>query len=113
MSDSVVEIVGKEQFDALMKDSDKLVIADFWAEWCGPCRMIGPVLHDIADKNPAKVVVAKINVDDSANQQLALDYGVRSIPQVTMFKDGAQVDQFVGAIPPDQIMKYVAKHVTL
>ncbi len=113
MSEAVIDVAGKEQFDALMKDADKLVIADFWAEWCGPCRMIGPVLHDIAEKSEGKVIVAKINVDDSANQQLAMDYGVRSIPQVTMFKGGAQVDQFVGAIPPDQIMKYVTKHVTL
>lgn len=111
MSESVIEIVGKDQFDALTKSSDSLVIADFRAERCGPCRMIGPALHNIAEKSEGKVVVAKINVDDSANQSLAMEYGVRSIPQVTMFKWGTQVDQFVGAIPPDQIMKYVEKHI--
>ncbi len=111
MSESVIDIVGEKQFKELISSSDKLIVADFWAERCGPCRMIGPVLHDIADKSEGKVIVAKINVDDTENQQIALDFGVRSIPQVTIFKWGEKVDQFIGAIPPDQIAKYVAKNL--
>ena len=112
MSDAVVEINGKEQLDALISSSEKLVIIDFWAEWCGPCRMLGPVLHEIAEANADNVVVAKVNVDSSDNQPLASEYGVRSIPQVTMFKDGAQVDQFVWALPPDQVQEYVTKYTS-
>lgn len=110
MSESVVNVQWKEQFDTLLKNTDKLVFVDFWAEWCGPCRMLGPALHEVASKNADSVLVAKIDVDDPQNQALAMEFQVRSIPQVTIFKGGSKVDQFVGAIPPDMIMQYVDKH---
>ncbi len=111
MSEAVIDIMWKEQLDALIKNSDGLVVADFWAERCAPCRMIGPTLHDLAEASAGKITIAKVNVDDPSNQQLAMDYSVRSIPLVTIFKGGAQVDQFVGALPPDQIKAYVNKHM--
>lgn len=83
---SVKEITGKDAFAQELADADKLIIVDFWAEWCGPCRMLGPVLHDLAEKYPDQVQLLKINVDSPDNQPLAMEYGVRSIPQVTFFK---------------------------
>lgn len=110
MSDAVVEVVGKDQLDAVIAKWG-LVFVDFRAEWCGPCRMLWPVLHDIAEKNEG-VVVAKVDVDSSENGELSMAYGVRSIPQVTIFKDGVQVDQFVGALPPEQVQTYVDKYIS-
>jgi thioredoxin 1 len=108
MSDKVIDILGKEQLDAIIA-AGGIVIVDFWAEWCGPCRMLGPVLHEIAEANEG-VVVAKINVDAEENGELSMEYGVRSIPQVTLFKDGGKVDQFVGALPPEQVQAYIDKY---
>jgi len=108
MSDSVIDVLGKEQLDGIIA-AGWIVIVDFWAEWCGPCRMLGPVLHDIAEANDG-VVVAKINVDASENGDLSMEYGVRSIPQVNIFKDGAKVEQFVWALPPEQVQEYIDKY---
>lgn len=110
MSDNVIDVVGKEQLDGILS-AGGIVILDFWAERCGPCRMLGPVLHDIAEANDG-VVVAKVDVDQAENGDLSMAYGVRSIPQVTIFKDGEQVDQFVGALPPEQIQAYIDKHTS-
>lgn len=74
--------------------------------------MLGPVLHDLAEKYAGQVQVLKIDVDEDANQQLAMEYGVRSIPQVSIFKGGTQVDQFIGAIPPEQVEAYITKHIS-
>jgi len=72
--------------------------------------MLWPVLHELAEKHADKIIVAKINVDEDDNADLSMEYGVRSIPQVNMFKWGEQVDQFVGALPPEQIEAYIEKH---
>lgn len=104
-------IVGENQFMTEIGSTDKVVLVDFWAEWCGPCRMLGPVLEEIAHEMAEKVTVLKVNVDEDENQALAMKYNVRSIPQVTIFKNGQQVDQFVGAIPKDQVLAYVNKHI--
>ncbi len=108
---SVVEVVGKDQFDQLIQTSDKLLLVDFWASRCGPCRMLAPVLHDIAEKYPEKVQIVKINVDEDDNAELAMQFEVRSIPQVTLFSGGKQVDQFIGVLPPEQVEAYVTKHI--
>lgn len=113
MSDTVVEVTWKAQFDALVTSPDhagKVVFVDFRAAWCGPCRMLGPVLHDLADKHADKMLVVKVDVDNPANQELAMAFAVRSIPQVTLFKDGKAIDQFIGALPPDQVEAYLTKH---
>jgi thioredoxin 1 len=79
------EIIGKEMFDAHIAASDKLVLVDFWAERCGPCRMLKPVLHEITDARD-DVELLTINVDAAENGDLSMEYSVRSIPQVTMIK---------------------------
>lgn len=105
-----IDIVGPEALAAAIA-SEKITIVDFWAEWCGPCRMLAPVLHAIADKYADTVQLAKIDVDVEANQSLAMQYAVSSIPQVTFFKAGEKIDQFVGVQPQDAIEAMIQKYL--
>jgi thioredoxin 1 len=84
-------------FDAEVLKSDKPVLVDFWAEWCGPCRMVGPLVEELAKEYDGKAVIGKLNVDH--NPQTAITYGIRNIPAILYFKDGKVVDRQVGAVP--------------
>ena len=103
MSKTMVGTDGNFEIEVL--NSDKLVVVDFWAPWCGPCRLVGPILEEIADDNDSKLKVVKVNVDE--NPTLAQRYGIRGIPTMMFFKGGEAVDMTVGAAMKDRIQEKV------
>ncbi len=96
-------------FQEKVLDSDKLSVIDFWAEWCGPCRAIGPVIEELSKEYTGKVNVGKVNVDN--NPQLSINYGVTSIPAILFVKGGQVVDKLVGAQPKANFVKKIEQHI--
>ena len=94
-------IITKENFENEVLNSDKPVLVDFWAQWCGPCRMLGPIIEEIANDNECKVKVGKVNVDEQPN--LASKYGIASIPTVIVFKNGKPEKTLVGLRSKNEI----------
>lgn len=96
-------------FDELVLKSDKPVVVDFWAEWCGPCKMVGPVLEELSDEMADKLVIAKHNIDDSPNTPTK--YGVRGIPTMLLFSGGQLIDTKVGAANKSNIKEWLDSKV--
>lgn len=93
--------ITEANFEKEVLKSDLPVLVDFWADWCGPCKMLSPIIADIAKEYEGKVKVGKINIDEE--QELAMKYRVASIPTLVLFKDGQAVNRLVGAVPKSQI----------
>jgi thioredoxin 1 len=96
-------------FQTVVKDSDKVVLVDFWAEWCGPCRMVGPIVEELAKEYDGKAVIGKLNVDHNPN--VSMEFGVRNIPTILFFKGGKLVDKQVGAVPKAQLAAKLQAHL--
>lgn len=97
--------VDSSNFKSDVLDSSEPVVVDFWAEWCGPCKMIAPALDEIASELGGKVKIAKVNIDE--NQDLAVQYGVRSIPTLMIFKGGELADMKIGAAPKTALSSWI------
>ena len=96
-------------FEAEVLNSDKLVLVDYWAEWCGPCKMIAPILDEVATDYGDKIKIAKVNVDE--NQATPAKYGIRGIPTLMLFKNGQLVDTKVGALSKSQLTLFLDSHL--
>lgn len=97
-------------FDTQVVKADKPVLVDFWAEWCGPCRMLGPIVEDVAKQFEGKAIIGKLNVDE--NQNTAMQFGVMSIPTIILFKGGKPVRQFVGVQSKETLVNELNKLVS-
>ena len=104
-----VKIVTDASFEADVLKSDVPVLVDFWAPWCGPCRIVAPVLERIAEQYAGRVTVAKVNVDE--NPKTSLTYGIRSIPTIALFSDGEAVNGVLGAAPQQQFVEMLENHL--
>ena len=104
MSDNIVH-TNDSNFEADVLKSDKPALVDFWAEWCGPCKMIAPILSEAANEYAEKMSIVKLNVDDSPN--IAQKFGIRSIPTLMLFKDGAVQAQKLGAMSKSQLTEFL------
>ncbi|WP_026989195.1 thioredoxin TrxA [Fodinicurvata sediminis] len=101
--------VTDSSFDEDVLKADRPVVVDFWAEWCGPCKMISPALEEIAQALDGKITVAKLNIDE--NPATPAKYGVRGIPTLMLFKDGAVSATKVGALPKNQLQSWIEEHI--
>jgi thioredoxin 1 len=102
--------VNDQNFENEVLKSDIPVLVDFWAEWCGPCKMIGPIVEEIATDMEGKLKVAKVNVDDA--QGLATKFGIMSIPTLLVFKNAEPVEQIVGAMSKDQLLEKINPQIS-
>ena len=109
MTSNGTHIVTDDNFDVEVKGAEKLTLVDFWADWCGPCKMIAPTIDELASDYDGKLKVCKLDVD--ANQRTAMEYSVRSIPTILFFKGGEVVETIVGAHPKQRFEEVIEAHL--
>jgi thioredoxin 1 len=109
MASPKVVTITQDNFQAEVLQSKTPILLDFWAVWCGPCRVVAPVLDELAEELDGKLRIGKVNVDE--NQELAMQFRVSSIPTFVLFKDGQMVDQTRGAVPKAAFKQFLAPHV--
>ena len=97
----MARLINSSEFSGLLQE-DKLLVVDFYATWCGPCKKLSPTLDEVSEELGEQLNIVKVDVDES--EDLAMDYGIRSVPTVLFFKNGQQVDKFVGALPKSEIV---------
>ena len=102
--------LNKDSFEKVINDSKTPVIVDFWAEWCGPCKMIAPILDEISVELKDKILVTKVNLDE--NQDLALKYSIRSIPSLLLFEGGSLLDMKVGMLSKTDLLSWIESKVS-
>jgi thioredoxin 1 len=107
MTSQFLGVATDDNFEGEVLKSDKPVLIDFWAPWCGPCKAIGPVVEELAGQFKDSVKIMKLNVDE--NQKTALNYGVRSIPTLILFKDGKVLDTLIGLVPQKRLEDFIKK----
>ena len=107
MTSQFLGVATDDNFEGMVLKSDKPVLIDFWAPWCGPCKAIGPVVEELAEKFKDSVKIMKLNVDE--NQKTAVNYGVRSIPTLLLFKEGKVLDTLIGLVPKERLEDFVKK----
>ena len=107
---SKAQVVSDQNFESEVIKSETPVLVDFWATWCGPCRMVAPVLEEIANEQGEKVKIAKLDVD--ANPITAGRFGVRSIPTMILFKNGREAQRVVGYMPKEKLLQQIQPHIT-
>jgi thioredoxin 1 len=104
-NNNLVTHISTQRWDAEVLKPDLPVLVDFWAEWCGPCRMVGPAVEQVAKIMVGKVKVTKLNVDE--NQEIAMKYNVQSIPSLLLFKGGKEIARTIGAAPKEAYLKFI------
>ena len=106
---TAVHQVSDADFEKTVLQGGKPALVDFWAPWCGPCRIIGPMIEELAPTYQGRAIIAKMNVDD--NPMVAQKFGITSIPTLLMFKDGRMVDRIVGAMPKGELQKFIDRNL--
>lgn len=107
----MVKYVNAEALEEVISSTDKTVYCDFWASWCGPCRMLAPVFEEISDKYEDKAIFVKINIDEEDSEAAAIKYGITSIPNIIAFKGGKPVANNLGFVPQAMLEGFVEKNL--
>ena len=107
----MIKYVNGKELEELVASSDLPIFCDFWASWCGPCRMLAPVFEDVSDKYEGQAIFVKIDIDEEDSEPAAMKYGITSIPNIIAFKGGKPVDNSLGFVPQAMLEKFVEKNM--